>query len=211
MRKSEKDNIAIDIRRIKQLGREKARRNSSQCALAELIPMLAQIGFLALTLKLQNRTALFVLVIAAIAIGILFEIGQTDFYMENSKGNASWKRILRPFSITGLGMMETILMKYVIIMIHGLLLIVPGVIQGYSYGMVNYIAVSDPTYEWARALNDSEKIMNGHKKEYFRFRLSFYPLFIISLLTFGLMYVLYVGPYYHQSKIEFLKNVQEDT
>lgn len=201
----------ININEIKSLGKEKFQRNNEQCILAELVPALAQTGILILSLFFRwNKVIMFILLIISVAVGILFEIGQTEFYIENSNGKASWKRILHPFSMAGLGMMETVLMKYVIAVLHGLLLVVPGIIRGYSYGMADYITVSEKEYDWAKNLKDSRQIMNGHKKEYFKFRLSFYPLFFVSLCTFGLMYVLYAGPYFHQSKIELLERIRNE-
>ena len=201
----------ISIREIKRLGKEKFQRNNEQCILAELVPALVQIGILILSLFFRwNKAIMFILLLISVAAGILFEIGQTEFYIENSQGKASWKKILCPFSMAGYGMMETVLMKYAIAILYGLLLVIPGIIRGYSYGMVDYIVVSDKDYDWVKTLKDSRQIMNGHKKEYFKFRLSFYPLFIVSLFTFGIMYVLYVGPYFHQSRIELLENIRKE-
>jgi len=201
----------INVNEIKSLGKEKFQRNNEQCILAELVPALVQIGILILSLLFRwNKVIMFILLAISVVVGILFEIGQTEFYIENSNGKASWKRILHPFSMDGLGMMETVLMKYVIVVLHGLLLIIPGIIRGYSYGIVDYITVSEQEYNWGKTLKDSRQIMNGHKKEYFKFRLSFYPLFLVSFFTFGMMYVLYVGPYFHQSKIEMLESIKRE-
>ena len=76
--------------------------------------------------------------------------------------------------------------------------------------MVDYITVSEQEYNWEKTLKDSRQIMNGHKKEYFKFRLSFYPLFLVSFFTFGMLYVLYAGPYFHQSKIELLESIKRE-
>ena len=46
-----------------------------------------------------------------------------------------------------------------------LLLIVPGIIKGYSYSMAYYVMAENPSISAGEAISRSMKLMNGHKME----------------------------------------------
>ncbi len=90
-----------------------------------------------------------------------------------------------------------------------LLLIIPGIIKHYAYAMVPFIladeAMSDDDHK--NAITKSRELMNGHKFELFVIDLSFIGWFILSALTFGILYVLYVQPYYMQTRAIFYRKL----
>ena len=102
----------------------------------------------------------------------------------------------------------------VMICLWSLLLIVPGVIKALAYSQARYLAAEHPHLDAMEAISLSKKITNGHKGEIFVFYLSFLGWLFLSLFTFGLLYVLYVGPYmeiaqaglYEELKNEALAN-----
>lgn len=75
-----------------------------------------------------------------------------------------------------------------------LLFVIPGIIKGLAYCMTPYI-LADTKCAPTQALKLSMRITNGHKGDIFVFYLSFIGWFLLSGLTFGLLYIFYVAPY----------------
>lgn len=78
------------------------------------------------------------------------------------------------------------LMHNLIIWLWSLLLIIPGIIKGFSYSMAYYIKADHPEYGWRECLEESEKMMKGYKLKYFLLNLSFIGWLLLSIVTFGL-------------------------
>lgn len=77
-----------------------------------------------------------------------------------------------------------------------LLFIVPGIVKGFSYALTPYILAKYPEISAKEALKVSMKLMDGKKAELFVLRLSFIGWFLLSAITFGLLGIFYVFPYY---------------
>ena len=69
--------------------------------------------------------------------------------------------------------LTTTLLYYVYIFLWCLLLIIPGLIKSYSYAMTPYILKDNPEMKNNAAIEESMRIMNGHKLELFLLDLSF--------------------------------------
>ena len=76
-----------------------------------------------------------------------------------------------------------------------LLFIIPGFVKMYSYAMTPYILAKYPNVEAMQAINISQRIMRGRKLELFIVSLSFIGWQLLSVLTFGILNILYVTPY----------------
>lgn len=76
-----------------------------------------------------------------------------------------------------------------------LLLIVPGIIKAYSYSMTLYILNDNPNMTAQEAIKASIEMMRGHKWDLFVLQLSFILWMLLSGLTAGILYIVYVGPY----------------
>ena len=81
-------------------------------------------------------------------------------------------------------------------------------IKTYEYSQVHYILAEDPDISPKDALLKSKEMMNGHKKEAFVFDLSFILWDLLAVITFGLAYVFYVGPYEKAADAEYYKYVK---
>ena len=79
-------------------------------------------------------------------------------------------------------------------MLWSLLLIVPGIIKGISYGFAPYILAENHNVGIMEAIEISKKITKGHKMELFVLGLSFILWGLLTAVTFGIAAV-YVGPY----------------
>lgn len=88
-----------------------------------------------------------------------------------------------------------------------MLLIVPGIIKGYSYSMAFYVLADHPELTAREALNESKRIMDGHKMELFVLHLSFIGWLLLTYVTFGLS-LFYVIPYMSATVANFYNSIK---
>ena len=81
------------------------------------------------------------------------------------------------------------------VFLWSLLFVIPGIIKAISYSMTPYILANEPKVEATDALKLSMRMTEGHKWEIFVFELSFLGWELLSCLTFGILDLVYVGPY----------------
>lgn len=96
------------------------------------------------------------------------------------------------------------------IFLWSLLLIVPGIVKAYGTILTPYILADCPNVQAMDACRISERMMRGHRMDYFVLDLSFLGWELLSALTLGILHVLYVGPYLELTKAgvyEELKNL----
>lgn len=67
-----------------------------------------------------------------------------------------------------------------------LLFIIPGIVKGYSYSMAFYIKADHPEYTAKQCIDESRKMMNGHKMQLFLLQLSFLGWIIVGTLCLGI-------------------------
>lgn len=89
-----------------------------------------------------------------------------------------------------------------------LLFVIPGIVKALAYSQVYYILCDHPEYTGREAIDASQEMMRGHKRELFVLQLSFFGWFLLSFLTFGLL-LLYVKPYYQAALTEFYRYLKE--
>jgi len=75
-----------------------------------------------------------------------------------------------------------------------LLLVIPGIVKGFSYSMAIYILAENPEITATQALDESQRMMYGHRLELFILHLSFLPWLFLTGVTFGIAGI-YVIPY----------------
>lgn len=75
------------------------------------------------------------------------------------------------------------------------LTIVGGVIKTYEYRMIPYIIAENPQIKRKQAFKLSKQMMKGNKWKTFALDLSFFGWHFISVLTFGIVGILYTNPY----------------
>lgn len=90
-----------------------------------------------------------------------------------------------------------------------LLLIVPGIIKGYSYSMVPYILAEDDTISISEAIAKSQQITYGYKWDLFLLDLSFILWDFAAALTLGLL-SFYVIPYQKATWAEYYLELSND-
>ncbi|MDR0904809.1 MAG: DUF975 family protein [Oscillospiraceae bacterium] len=102
----------------------------------------------------------------------------------------------------------TMLLVYIFTMLWSLLLVVPGIIKGLSYSMSMYILAENPDVSAFDAINESKRIMDGHKMEMFVLGLSFIPWILLTSITFGIA-GLYVIPYMQTTMANYYQYVRD--
>jgi len=90
------------------------------------------------------------------------------------------------------------LLMWVFTFLWSLLLIIPGIVKALAYSMTPYI-LAETDVEASDALKLSMRMTKGHKGAIFVMILSFIGWWLLTILTFGLLYLLYSGPYFHAS------------
>lgn len=103
----------------------------------------------------------------------------------------------------------TMLVMSIFITLWAILLIVPGIIAALSYSMSFFILADNPDIKPVEAIKRSKHMMQGHKTELFMLNLSFIGWLFLSIITCGILFILYVGPLYYATITEFYESLQE--
>lgn len=120
-----------------------------------------------------------------------------DQLFDGYRGN--WSRIL-----------ITMLLKMVYTVLWSLLLIVPGIIKGYSYAMTEYILKDDPEITENAAIEKSMQMMEGYKMKLFLLDLSFIGWILLCILSCGIGY-LFLLPYIYTARAHFYEDLKQET
>lgn len=102
----------------------------------------------------------------------------------------------------------TTLLTVIYTVLWTLLLIVPGVIKSYSYSLTSYILKDNPDLKYDGAINESMRMMQGHKMEMFLLDLSFIGWYILCILTLGIGF-LFLIPYWYTARAHFYEDLKE--
>ncbi len=88
-----------------------------------------------------------------------------------------------------------ILWMYLFTFLWTMLFVIPGIVKAMAYFMTPYILADCPNVTATDALKLSMRMTYGYKGEIFVMCLSFLGWAILSGLTFGILGILYAGPY----------------
>lgn len=91
-----------------------------------------------------------------------------------------------------------------------MLFVIPGIIKSLSYSLAFYVLADNPHMTAREALNESKRMMHGHKMELFVMQLSFIGWYILCMFTFFLP-IFYVIPYHNTSIANFYQYVKQVT
>ena len=129
-------------------------------------------------------------------------IGLNSFFVKNARGADGELTVTAPFREAFQNYPRKLggsLWMALFIFLWSLLLLIPGLIKTISYSMTQYILADCPEVRAKDALKLSMRMMNGHKWEFFVLLLSFIGWGLLTILTFGILEVFYVGPYRNSS------------
>lgn len=100
------------------------------------------------------------------------------------------------------------LLMYVYTFLWSLLFIIPGIIKQIAYSMSFYILAENENMSASEALKESERIMYGHKWEFFVLNLSFIGWCLLVPITFGLISI-YLIPYQQMTYVNFYNKIKD--
>ena len=124
-----------------------------------------------------------------------FEYGCRKFFRKNLDEPAKLSNIVYVFDSHYKNIVKTAFLTDLFIWLWSLLFIVPGIIKSYSYRLVPYIMSENPEMNFRDAQAESARLMNGNKWKSFVLDLSFIGWDILTLMTWGLLEIFFVGPY----------------
>lgn len=101
------------------------------------------------------------------------------------------------------------LLMFVFTLLWTLLFIIPGVIKTIAYSMTPYILKDFPELSPNQAINLSQKMMKGHKLDFFCLVLSFLGWALLCILTLGIG-TLWLSPYVCTSFAAFYQDVKKE-
>jgi len=113
-------------------------------------------------------------------------VGSALFFINVSrKSNPQIEDLFKGFNSYGASLGSNLLVG--LIVVGGIiLLIIPGIIWGIQYSMVNYIIADDPNCGGNESLVRSRKMMYGHKWKMFEFMLRAIGIILLCFLTLGI-------------------------
>ncbi len=103
----------------------------------------------------------------------------------------------------------TMLLQAIYTMLWSLLLIIPGIVKGFSYAMTPFILRDHPEMKYNDAINESIRLMKGKKMKLFMLYLSFIGWFLLCLLSFGIGVILLI-PYIRTAEAAFYEDIVEE-
>lgn len=150
-------------------------------------------------------------VLAFVAASI-FEISLISIYLRLSDGiDPQTSDLFNIFNDTQLCGNAVIISFLTVLFttLWSLLFIVPGIIKALSYAMAPYIYAENGYFLTPlQSIDESKRIMQGHKAELFVLQLSFIGWFILSSLTCGIL-LIYVAPYYSAAMTNFYNEIKD--
>jgi len=165
----------IEAREYKETAQREFRERKKGTLLAYLI-FLALFGLSLVT------------IIGGLVVGGPLLLGLAMFVIASRHGNGDRKMVFFGFRHY-LKATAVWLLANVIVAIHTLLLIVPGIIKHYSYALAFYVLADDPKMDTTMALKRSQDLMKGHKWELFCLDLSYIGWILLSILTLGILFI----------------------
>lgn len=83
-----------------------------------------------------------------------------------------------------------------------LLFIIPGIVKAISYSQTIYLQAEHPDWDWKKCIEESKRVMEGHKMEYFGLVLSFIGWCILSIITCGIA-LIWLIPYLEVTLLKY--------
>lgn len=154
------------------------------------------------TFLMAMTVVMILMVILSIFLLQPLEVGCRKFFIEARKGDYNMGLMGAVFSSSYMNVVKIMLQRWIFTFLWSLLFIIPGIVKSYEYRMVPYILAEDPSLPSKEVFRRSRVMMYGDKMNAFWFDVSFVLWFLLSGITFGLLGVFYVDPYYNNSCTE---------
>lgn len=147
-----------------------------------------------------------------ILVANVVDYGSTVTFLKFSRdNNISFEVLFSGFKDYG-RIVGVMFLRNLFIFLWSLLLIIPGIIKGYSYAMTEYLIADNPGMEPLEAITKSREMMNGWKAKLFLLDLSLIGWWFLCLFTCGIGF-LWLGAYFKTNRALFYNemiNYMED-
>ena len=154
----------------------------------------------------------FVAVIAGLVLSVfVFNpviIGCKKYFLDASEGTSDLARMGYAFKNNYTNIVFVTFMQHLVIFLWSLLLIVPGIIKSYQYRMIPYLMAEDANLSFSEAKRLSSEMMDGEKWDAFVLDLSFILWWLLAGITFNLVGIFWVNPYYEYTCVELYKTLR---
>lgn len=126
--------------------------------------------------------------VGPIVVSGLLSVAAARYFLNRVRGTIEPKQI--EASIEGVknnvfGSLLTGVLYNVFVILGSLIFYIPGIIFGFSFSMAFYIINDHPEMTAMEALKESNRLMKGHKMQYFLLNLSFIGWMIVGSALFG--------------------------
>lgn len=171
------------------------------------------------SLILSLIMALIVVLLIMTIIGILIKtfllnplaVGCHKYFIENAvQKNSSLSYLGKGFSDNYVNTFSIMFLRNLFTWLWSLLFWIPGVIKHYEYLMVPYILADHPNMPASEVFRKSRELMDGNKWDAFVMDLSFIGWWLLGIITFGLVDLFYVAPYYYATRTELYLSICPD-
>jgi uncharacterized membrane protein len=126
--------------------------------------------------------------VGPLILGGPLELGHTGYFLKKARGEAvKVDNLFDGFKQFGSSFL-LFLLRAIFIMLWSCLLIIPGIIKGYSYSMAFYIMKDNPDIGALGAITQSRKMMDGHKGKLFELYVSFIGWAVLCWLPVGISF-----------------------
>ncbi len=148
---------------------------------------------------------LVVLIVLIFVFGLNFfllnplSVGGRRFFIKNMDEKAKVGNLGFAFDHNYLNVVKIMFLYDIKLVLWTLLLIIPGIVKGYEYRMVPYLLAENPELSSKEVFALSKRMMDGNKMDAFVFDISFFFWNLLGAITFGIVNIFFVNPYYEQA------------
>ena len=171
--------------------------------------LLALLVMLIYSLIISTASSLTGGIVSMIITGPMMAGLAKTFLSLSRKGEIRVETMFEGFEDDFLQTMLIGLMSGIFTLLWSLLFIIPGIIKSYAYSMAYFIKVDHPEYQWKACLDESQRIMKGHKWDLFCLDLSFIGWILLSYVT-CLIGAFWVSPYIQAAHVSFYESIKDD-
>jgi hypothetical protein len=155
--------------------------------------------------------SLLLAVLIYVFIGGVLEVGLARVFLETRRNpDTRLGRLFFIFRIGGTRRVALIVFLRAVYLVLWAFTIVGLPIKYYAYRLVPYLVAENPEITHREVFARSAELMRGHKMRMFLFDLSFVPLYLLALLTFGIVKYVWFDPYYNAAKAEIYVAIRGD-
>ncbi len=148
---------------------------------------------------------------AAIPVMVALSVGICEGYLRIYRGQKTGLSILADvFNVNFARKLGGMLWCELFVFLWALLFYIPGIVKALAYSMTPYILAEYPEVQAKQALKLSMRMTKGFKGDLFVLYLSFIGWNLLSGLTFGILSIVYVEPYFYTSMAGYYDQLRDN-